>query len=101
MLTDTIEWMIQQARVCILDECTAAVDLETDAKIQHTIMTQFTGKTLLTIAHRVSRELELAGLLHHLAALTNRRSLHRFELSWPTTVSSYSPQVKSRNSILP
>ena len=31
----------------------ASVDLETDSKIQHTILTEFADKTLLCIAHRL------------------------------------------------
>ncbi|KAH9945319.1 ABC protein [Epithele typhae] len=45
--------LVKDSQVVILDEATASVDLETDAKIQHTIQTQFRHKTLLCIAHRL------------------------------------------------
>nr|VWO95278.1 Transcriptional regulatory protein SEF1 [Ganoderma boninense] len=45
--------LVKDSQVVVLDEATASVDLETDAKIQHTIQTQFRHKTLLCIAHRL------------------------------------------------
>ncbi|KAH8099948.1 ABC protein [Cristinia sonorae] len=45
--------LVKDSKVVVLDEATASVDLETDAKIQQTIQTQFHDKTLLCIAHRL------------------------------------------------
>ncbi|EFI27939.1 ABC protein [Coprinopsis cinerea okayama7 len=45
--------LVKDTKVVVLDEATASVDLETDKKIQQTIQTQFEGKTLICIAHRL------------------------------------------------
>ncbi|KAJ7120034.1 ABC protein [Mycena epipterygia] len=45
--------LVKDSRVVILDEATASVDLDTDAKIQQTIHTQFKDRTLICIAHRL------------------------------------------------
>jgi ABC-type multidrug transport system fused ATPase/permease subunit len=41
------------AKVVLMDEATASVDLETDALIQHAIEKAFKNKTVIIIAHRL------------------------------------------------
>ena len=46
--------MTHGSHIHIQDEATSSVDVETDAKVQRTIQTEFASSTLLCIAHRLN-----------------------------------------------
>ncbi|KAJ5642156.1 oligomycin resistance ATP-dependent permease yor1 [Penicillium lividum] len=45
--------LVRNSKVVVCDEATSSVDLETDEKIQRTMVEAFKGKTVITVAHRI------------------------------------------------
>ncbi|OQS02506.1 ABC transporter-MRP [Thraustotheca clavata] len=55
--------LLLQAKIVVMDEATAAMDHETDQKLQQVIRTEFADSTVLTIAHRLDTVLDCDRIL--------------------------------------
>ena len=55
--------LLRSSKIIFMDEATASVDPETDAKIQMTVRSEFSHGTIITVAHRLKTVIDYDRIL--------------------------------------
>ncbi|ODV97104.1 hypothetical protein PACTADRAFT_48860 [Pachysolen tannophilus NRRL Y-2460] len=69
--------VVRNSKILILDEATSSVDYETDAKIQKTIVQEFSSCTILCIAHRLKTIVDYDRIL-----VLDKGQVQQFNTPW-------------------
>lgn len=69
--------LVRDTKILILDEATSSVDYETDAKIQQTIIKEFSHCTILCIAHRLKTIINYDRIL-----VLDKGEINQFDTPW-------------------
>jgi ATP-binding cassette subfamily B protein len=65
-----------QPEIIVMDEATASIDPQTEAKIQRTMQQVFSGKTAVVVAHRLTSVLDADEILYFSAGQITARGTH-------------------------